>query len=60
MKCPECGEEIDEVIVVSTCYQTATLDGNHTVDYSSPEVEETQRILCPECSDEITEKVNEG
>ncbi len=45
MKCPQCDEEIDRVIVVSTCYQTASLDGNKTQDYSSVEVEETQRIL---------------
>lgn len=59
MKCPKCESEIDHVIVVSTCYQDATLDGNRTVDYSSPEVEETQRILCPECAEEITEHVKE-
>ena len=59
MKCPECGVEIDRVIVVGTCYQTATLDGNHTVDYSSVEVEATERILCPECIEEITEAVEE-
>lgn len=59
MKCPKCGKEIDHVIVVSACYQNATLDGNTTVDYDSPDVDETQRILCPECEEAITEYVKE-
>lgn len=57
--CPRCEEPIEpegHVVVVSECYQNLDLNSG---DYSDPEAGETMRILCPNCSEELTDDVLE-
>ncbi len=58
-KCPHCGAELDHVYVYSRCFQIASLSGNQTVDYDSPDILETEDIICPKCSEYITEHIKE-
>lgn len=64
MKCPECGETIERVMVLSYCTQEAGLkEGTNQIDseegYGSPEVGETVSIHCPVCDGIITGAVKE-
>lgn len=61
MKCPKCNKEIDEVIVVSLCSQTAPLvEGtNEIAEYNNLNVESTLYIQCPECYKRITRYIKE-
>ncbi len=58
-KCPKCGAEINHVEVYSRFFQKATLRGNETVDYTSPDFIETDYINCPQCGEEITSEIKE-
>ena len=51
MKCPSCKEEIKEVSVMSSCFQTVGIekDGSCNHDYSSPYVSDTISVHCVAC-----------
>jgi len=60
MKCPTCKKELDSVVVVSECWQLATLDGNKIVDYGSvEEIGPLIKIECQECGKDLTKVVEE-
>lgn len=60
MICPECGESIHMVNVMSYCTQIAVVraDGQLT-DYGKPEAGETISIHCSKCDGIITSVVKE-
>lgn len=58
MKCPKCEKEIEEVNVISSCWQKATLRGNKIDEYGSVEdILDTIKIECPECLENISKFV---
>ena len=66
MECPECGEEIQEVSIISLFHQTAKLEGNKIVEYEKPDAptDSIYSIECPECNEDIqlfieTKKIEE-
>ena len=66
MECPECGEEIQEVLITSLFYQTAKLEGNKIIEYKNPEgpTDSIYSIECPKCNEDIqifveTKKIEE-
>lgn len=59
MRCPHCNEEIDSVIVNSTCFQVGMLeeqDGLVVISHYSDDitVDDTTSMQCPECMETIT------
>ena len=62
MNCPKCGKNLDEVIVVSKCFQTVEIDKDGNINdetYNDPIVEETLSIECLYCLADITSVIKE-
>jgi len=60
MKCPKCKKEIDEVNVISECWQKAEIDKGKVFNYGSiEEILETKKVECPECYEDISNYVEE-
>jgi uncharacterized protein (UPF0212 family) len=60
MKCPFCKKEINQVIIEAKCWLWGYLKNNKVIDYSSVnEIEQTDKIECPECFEDIKEYVRE-
>jgi len=62
MKCPLCNNKIEQVNIISDCWQKADVDKDRNiVDYGSiEEILGTKRIECPKCSSDITKYVKEN
>ena len=62
MKCPHCNTELEEVTVISRCWQKATLNSKGSIeDYGSlEEILDTISIHCPHCDQDITDLVKES
>ena len=60
MICPECEKEIDEVYVISRCWQKGSLTENRIYEYGSiEEILGTITIECPKCSKNIKSHIKE-
>lgn len=60
MKCPDCGREIEYVIVRGSYAQIGLLDGDHIIDYHSTELGESEEINCPECDADLNKVAKEN
>jgi len=62
MNCPKCNNLIQEVIVVSKCYQFVDIVNDVYIDdgtYGEPMVEDTMCIQCTHCFEDITNIIKE-
>lgn len=58
MNCPRCKKGIDQVNIISECWQKADLKGNKIEDYNSiEEILETKKVECPECFEDIADSI---
>lgn len=63
MKCSNCEQEIDKVIVISTCWQFAFLKDTTNIieNYGSIEnIEKTTAIECSNCGYDLTDIVRKA
>jgi hypothetical protein len=59
MKCPECKEKLNVVMVESNLYQDVVLKNCKLTEEVTNETKKTKFIYCPECSADLTKYFEE-
>ena len=58
MNCPECKKELDHVYAYSTAFHKVSIDKDgHTDNWSSPDFLEGVEFNCPECFEDVSDKI---